>query len=150
MLFIATGEAGDAEMADRIALHRAERPAGWQTIEEPRLLLETLSAAPAEACVVVDCLSLWVANLIEQRAPGEIEAEAEAAAAVAASRSGATIAVTNEVGLGVVPADTARARLPRRARPGQRGLGRGAAAELVLRRRRARDRRSTSHTLPDG
>jgi adenosylcobinamide kinase/adenosylcobinamide-phosphate guanylyltransferase len=104
VLFIATGEAGDAEMAERIALHRAERPAGWQTIEEPRLLLEVLSAAPAEACVVVDCLSLWVANLIEHHAPGEIEAEADAAAAVASSRKGATIAVTNEVGLGVVPA----------------------------------------------
>jgi adenosylcobinamide kinase/adenosylcobinamide-phosphate guanylyltransferase len=104
VVFIATGEAGDEEMADRIARHRAERPAGWQTIEEPVMLGEALAAAPADACIVVDCLSLWVANLIERRPAEEIEAEATTAARLAAGRGGTTIAVTNEVGLGVVPA----------------------------------------------
>jgi adenosylcobyric acid synthase len=83
-------------MAARIAAHRAERPGEWTTVEEPLRLREALEAA--EGTVVVDCLSLWVANLLE--ADMEIDAEA---AAVAASRS-RTIAVSNEVGLGIVPA----------------------------------------------
>ena len=103
VVFIATGEPGDAEMAERIARHRAERPTGWQTIEEPLALRSALEAAPRKSCVVVDCLSLWVANLLEDGAGG-VEEEARAAAAVAAARAALTIAVTNEVGLGVVPA----------------------------------------------
>jgi adenosyl cobinamide kinase/adenosyl cobinamide phosphate guanylyltransferase len=94
--FIATATAGDEEMAARIAAHRAERPGEWTTVEEPLRLREALEAA--EGTVVVDCLSLWVANLLE--ADMEIDAEA---AAVAASRS-RTIGVSNEVGLGIVPA----------------------------------------------
>jgi adenosylcobinamide kinase / adenosylcobinamide-phosphate guanylyltransferase len=103
VVFIATAEArDDDEMADRIALHRAERPAAWETVEEPLGLLAALEAAPAESCVVVDCLSLWVANLLE-RGDGAEEAAA-LVAKVAANRSAPTIAVTNEVGMGVVPA----------------------------------------------
>jgi adenosylcobinamide kinase/adenosylcobinamide-phosphate guanylyltransferase len=104
VVFIATGEPFDDEMADRIARHRAERPEGWETVEEPIRLAEALTAAPEGACVIVDCLSLWVANLIEQQPAGAIEASAAAAARLAAHRAGPTIAVTNEVGLGVVPA----------------------------------------------
>jgi adenosylcobinamide kinase / adenosylcobinamide-phosphate guanylyltransferase len=104
VVFVATAEAGDEEMADRIARHRAERPPGWTTVEAPLQLEAALRAAPPDACVVVDCLSLWVANLIEQADGAEIEASAAAAAAIAASRGGETIAVSNEVGLGVVPA----------------------------------------------
>jgi adenosylcobinamide kinase / adenosylcobinamide-phosphate guanylyltransferase len=103
VVFIATGEARDPEMAERIALHRAERPAAWKTVEEPVALQGALEAAPRESCVVVDCLSLWVANLLEGSA-ADVEEEARAAAAVAAARVAATVAVTNEVGLGVVPA----------------------------------------------
>jgi adenosyl cobinamide kinase/adenosyl cobinamide phosphate guanylyltransferase len=102
VVFLATGEAGDAEMAGRIALHRAERPAGWTTVEEPRELAAAVAAAPAGACLVVDCLSLWVANVLESGATA-VETEATGAAAIAAARDGLTIAVTNEVGLGVVP-----------------------------------------------
>src|SRR4051812_19382761 len=91
-------------MAARIARHREERPAGWTTVEEPRRLLGAVAGAPPESCLVVDCLSLWVANLIEAEPVEAIEAEAADAAAAAASRPGATIAVSNEVGLGVVPA----------------------------------------------
>ena len=104
VVFVATGEAGDDEMAARIARHRDERPAGWTTVEEPRRLLGAVEAAPPESCLVVDCLSLWVANLIEVAAVEAIEGEAGEAAAAAAARPGGTIAVTNEVGLGVVPA----------------------------------------------
>jgi adenosylcobinamide kinase / adenosylcobinamide-phosphate guanylyltransferase len=101
--FIATAEAGDAEMADRIARHQAERPPGWATVEEPLRLREAIEAPASETCLIVDCLSLWVANLIERCAGEEIEAEAWASAQVAATRTGRTIAVTNEVGLGIVP-----------------------------------------------
>jgi adenosyl cobinamide kinase/adenosyl cobinamide phosphate guanylyltransferase len=101
VVFVATGEAGDDEMAARIARHRAERPPHWQTIEEPVRLLDALRSAPAHACVVVDCLSLWVANALELGV--DVEAEAAAAARLAAERGGTTIAVTNEVGLGIVP-----------------------------------------------
>jgi adenosyl cobinamide kinase/adenosyl cobinamide phosphate guanylyltransferase len=100
VVFVATGEAGDEEMAGRIARHRAERPPTWTTVEEPRRLRAALEAAPATACVVVDCLSLWVANVFEIADP---EAEARQAAELAAARAGRTIAVSNEVGLGVVP-----------------------------------------------
>jgi adenosylcobinamide kinase / adenosylcobinamide-phosphate guanylyltransferase len=104
VVFVATGEAGDGEMAARIGRHREERPAGWTTIEQPRALLAAVAGAPAGSCLVVDCLSLWVANLIEDTAVDAIEGEAAAAAEAAAGRSGPTIAVSNEVGLGVVPA----------------------------------------------
>jgi len=101
VVFVATGEAHDVEMEARILRHRAERPATWKTVEEPVALREAIDAAPAASCVVVDCLTLWVANLLER---GEdAEAEGAAAAASAAARDGATIAVTNEVGLGIVP-----------------------------------------------
>ena len=103
VVFIATGEAGDEEMAERIARHRSERPAGWTTVEEPRALAGAIAATPDDACVVVDCLSLWVANTLD-RAPAQVEAEAEAAVLLATRRNGRTIAVSNEVGLGIVPA----------------------------------------------
>src|SRR5262249_62006926 len=93
-------------MAERIARHREERPAGWTTVEEPRQLAGALAAAPDEACVVVDCLSLWVANVLEREARA-IEGEAAEAARLAAARSGRTVAVSNEVGMGVVPATAA-------------------------------------------
>ena len=103
VVFIATGAARDAEMEERIARHREERPDTWQTVEEPVALRVALEAAPRESCVVVDCLSLWVANVME-RDSHDVEQEASAAARAAAARAAPTIAVTNEVGLGVVPA----------------------------------------------
>jgi adenosylcobinamide kinase/adenosylcobinamide-phosphate guanylyltransferase len=104
VVFVATAEARDGEMADRIARHRAERPAGWVTVEAPLDLAAALVAAPARACVIVDCLSLWVANLIE-RGDGEaaIVRLADETARVAATRAAPTVAVTNEVGMGIVP-----------------------------------------------
>lgn len=95
VVFVATGEAGDEEMAERIARHRAERPADWSTVEEPLELARALHEAPVNATVLVDCLSLWVAN-------GGGDA---AAVETATARTALTIAVTNEVGLGIVPAN---------------------------------------------
>ena len=105
VVFVATAEARDEEMAERIERHRRERPAAWQVIEEPVTLREAIDAAPPNACVIVDCLSMWVSNLLEAGWADEaVEAEAEKAARAAAERPGASVAVSNEVGLGVVPA----------------------------------------------
>jgi adenosylcobinamide kinase/adenosylcobinamide-phosphate guanylyltransferase len=99
VVFVATGEGRDVEMADRIEAHRRERPGEWTTIEEPLELGSALAAAPAGSTVIVDCLSLWVANLLEHgREPDDV-------ASLAAARPGLTIAVSNEVGLGIVPAN---------------------------------------------
>jgi adenosyl cobinamide kinase/adenosyl cobinamide phosphate guanylyltransferase len=96
-------------MVDRIARHRAERPAAWTTVEEPIELGRAIGAVPADATLVVDCLSLWVSNVLERGSAQEIEAAGAAAADAAAARPGLTVAVTNEVGLGIVP-DNALAR----------------------------------------
>jgi adenosylcobinamide kinase/adenosylcobinamide-phosphate guanylyltransferase len=105
VVFVATAEALDGEMAERIARHRAERDPGWATIESPLDLAGPLGDAPAGACVVVDCLSLWTANLLQGGAgEDEVVAQAVAAARLAARRGAPTIAVSNEVGMGVVPA----------------------------------------------
>jgi adenosylcobinamide kinase / adenosylcobinamide-phosphate guanylyltransferase len=102
---LATAEAGDDEMQFRIEEHRAERPAEWATVEEPLALERALAAAEPGHTVVVDCLTLWVANLLENGdAASDVLDSARRAAACAAERPGVTIAVSNEVGLGVVPA----------------------------------------------
>jgi adenosyl cobinamide kinase/adenosyl cobinamide phosphate guanylyltransferase len=103
--FIATAEPRDAEMAARIARHRRERPGGWDEVEEPLELRAAIARVPAGAVLVVDCLSLWVSNMLERgSAEDEIELDGAAAAAEAAAREGLSIAVSNEVGLGIVPA----------------------------------------------
>ena len=94
VVFVATGEARDEEMAERIAHHRAQRPASWTTLEEPVELHAAVESAPADACVVVDCLSLWVANVLEAGREPDLRVPMRAAP---------TIAVSNEVGLGLVP-----------------------------------------------
>jgi adenosyl cobinamide kinase/adenosyl cobinamide phosphate guanylyltransferase len=101
---VATAEPGDAEMAARIARHRAERPSAWRTVEAPLELEAALAGAPVGGPVVVDCLSLWVANLLAAGDPTAIEERARSAARGAAARAGLVVAVTNEVGSGIVPA----------------------------------------------
>jgi adenosylcobinamide kinase/adenosylcobinamide-phosphate guanylyltransferase len=103
VVFVATARADDEEMAARIERHRQQRPAGWATVEEPLELRGAIDAADPAACLIVDCLSLWVANLLERFGPDEAEAAAVAAAASARARAGPTVAVSNEVGLGLVP-----------------------------------------------
>jgi adenosylcobinamide kinase / adenosylcobinamide-phosphate guanylyltransferase len=103
VVFIATAQAHDAEMAERIVRHREERDPRWATVEEPGDLGGALATASPEACVIVDCLTLWVANLLA-RDDEEIARLAAEAAELAAGRPGPTIAVSNEVGMGVVPA----------------------------------------------
>jgi adenosyl cobinamide kinase/adenosyl cobinamide phosphate guanylyltransferase len=103
---VVTGEARDAEMAERVRRHRAARPADWSTVEEPLELEAALAAVPADACALVDCLTLWVSNLLEKGlTDAQVEGRARSAAAVAAARAAPTVAVSNEVGAGIVPAD---------------------------------------------
>ena len=101
VVYVATAEAGDDEMAARISQHRTERPAEWTTAEEPIALRSTVAAIEPDACVVVDCLTLWVANLLARG--DDVLPEAEALAELAAGRPAPTIVVSNEVGLGIVP-----------------------------------------------
>ena len=102
--FVATGTAGDDEMAERIRRHRAERPAAWTTVEEPIALAAALESVEAGETVVVDCLSLWVSNLLAAGwEDSAVEEESAAVAQWAAARAGSTIVVSNEVGLGIVP-----------------------------------------------
>jgi adenosylcobinamide kinase / adenosylcobinamide-phosphate guanylyltransferase len=103
--FVATAEAGDPDMAARIARHQAERSPHWPTLQAPRDLVPGLTTALAAAdTVVVDCLTLWVANLL-LRGDGEesIVKEADALAALVAAPAAHLRLVSNEVGLGVHP-----------------------------------------------
>jgi len=104
--FVATAEALDDEMRERIARHRRSRPASWTTIEEPVALAEAVKAVPPGDLVIADCLTLWVSNLFERGCgPTEIEERAAVAERVAGERSGPTVVITNEVGSGIVPGD---------------------------------------------
>lgn len=88
-------------MGARIARHRAERPPTWRTVEEPVHLLAAVEAAAPGDLLVVDCLTLWVSNLLRHRCDA-VPAAAEVAAALA-RRPAPAIVVSNEVGLGIVP-----------------------------------------------
>lgn len=109
VVVVATATAGDDDMAARIRAHQAERPWDWATVEEPTDLGAALTAVPESATVVVDCLTLWVMNVLD-RTDDEVVATARADATAACHRTGATIVVTNEVGDGIVPADPATRR----------------------------------------
>jgi adenosylcobinamide kinase/adenosylcobinamide-phosphate guanylyltransferase len=101
-VYVATAEALDDEMAARIAAHRARRGGKWRTVEEPLDLVAALhrECAPDRA-VLVDCLTLWLANLMGgDRPPGP---EMERLVAALGALPGARVLVSNEVGLGVVP-----------------------------------------------
>jgi adenosyl cobinamide kinase/adenosyl cobinamide phosphate guanylyltransferase len=104
VVLVATARPEDEEMAERIRRHRRARPPSWTTVEEPLEVVEAVRTAGADAFVIVDCLSLWVSNLLA--ADWEDDAIEEAAAAlaqVAGARDATTVVVSNEVGLGLVP-----------------------------------------------
>lgn len=101
--YFATATVGDGEMAERIAHHRARRPAQWVTVEEPLWLAEALCGhAAADRLLLVDCLTLWLSNLM--LGPG-LEPERSRLLEVLAGLPGRLILVSNEVGWGVVPAN---------------------------------------------
>ncbi len=108
LIYIATAQPLDTEMADRIAYHRADRGARWDTIESPIDLPGVLpQQSRPDTVVLVDCLTLWLSNLV----CGDYDVAAAVAALHdgLASCAGSVILVSNEVGLGIVP-DNALAR----------------------------------------
>jgi adenosylcobinamide kinase/adenosylcobinamide-phosphate guanylyltransferase len=104
--FVATALAGDEEMLERIERHRAERPAHWRTVEEPCELVGRVREASAGGeAVLVDCLTVWVANLMLRGDPDEhVLKQADELAALLALHPADVTLVSNEVGLGVHPA----------------------------------------------
>ncbi|WP_342110483.1 bifunctional adenosylcobinamide kinase/adenosylcobinamide-phosphate guanylyltransferase [Methylobacterium sp. SI9] len=104
-LYLATAQAFDAEMVDRIAQHRARRPEAWRTRDVPLALPEAV--AEAEGPVLVDCLTLWLTNLI--LAEADLDAATARLLEACAGAPGPVVLVGNEVGLGIVP-DNALAR----------------------------------------
>lgn len=99
-LYLATAEAGDAEMQARVAAHRARRGAEWRTVEVRRELAAALADVP-DRPALVDCLTLWLSNLM--LAEADIDREAAALEAALQRRTAPTVLVANEVGLGIVP-----------------------------------------------
>ncbi len=128
-VYLATGQAGDAEMAARIAAHRDRRGPGWATVEEPIGLVEALFRhGSGETALLVDCLTLWLSNLmLDGRDPAQ-----ESARLVAAlpDLPGPVVLVSNEVGLGIVP-ENAMARMFR-DHQGHLNQQLAAAADLVV------------------
>ena len=105
-VYIATAEAGDVEMATRIMAHRARRGAGWTTIEEPLKLAEALEGAQARVesrgqPVLVDCLTLWLSNLMQ--AGADLDQATDELLQALGDGGSPVVFVSNEVGLGLVP-----------------------------------------------
>lgn len=104
VVYIATAQAHDSEMAARIAHHRRSRPACWRTVEAPLQLADALRAhARADRCLLVDCLTLWLSNLLGSADPRCLVTERDALLATLAELPGTLLLVSNEVGLGIVP-----------------------------------------------
>ncbi len=118
-VYLATGAAFDAEMEERIARHRQSRGEGWLTVEEPRHITEAIKReAAADRAILIDCLTLWLSNLMFAEA--EIEAETETLVDAILQASGPIVLVSNEVGSGIVPENA----LARRFRDAQGRLNR--------------------------
>ncbi|MBX9633582.1 MAG: bifunctional adenosylcobinamide kinase/adenosylcobinamide-phosphate guanylyltransferase, partial [Magnetospirillum sp.] len=101
-LYLATGQALDDEMADRIRLHTDRRGPHWTTVEEPVELAAALDrVAAADRPVLVDCLTLWISNLMHHGR--DVAQETERLCEVLAQPAGVVVLVSNEVGLGLVP-----------------------------------------------
>ena len=110
VIYIATAEAGDTEMQVRIAHHRERRPSAWQTVEEPvRLAAVIRQHADSAHCLLVDCLTLWLSNILFDRHGSLQESlfaqERAALLETLAQCQNQVILVSNEVGMGVVAAD---------------------------------------------
>lgn len=105
-IYVATAQAHDEEMRERIAFHRARRGEGWSTIEAPTGLAKAVREAAASP-MLVDCLTLWLSNMM--LGDRDLAGETEALESALVARQAPTVVVTNEVGQGIVP-DNALAR----------------------------------------
>ena len=102
--YIATSQPLDGEMTERIAHHRERRPAHWALVEEPLQLARVLrERAAAERCLLVDCLTLWLTNLLMLDDPARLAEERDALLECLDGLPGRILLVSNETGLGVVP-----------------------------------------------
>lgn len=102
--YLATATAGDDEMRDRIQHHQAQRPAHWILIEEPLHLADALRKhARPDTCLLVDCLTLWLTNLLLVGEPSLLDHERDALLAVLPELPGRLLLVSNETGLGIMP-----------------------------------------------
>lgn len=102
--FVATATALDDEMIERIDTHKLQRPAHWMTVEEPLDLHSAIAAIPAHHTVIVDCLTLWVTNLmLGGHTPRSIVARSRNLAELLNARPGHSLVISNEVGSGIVP-----------------------------------------------
>ncbi|WP_434697089.1 bifunctional adenosylcobinamide kinase/adenosylcobinamide-phosphate guanylyltransferase [Pseudomonas sp. Z1-14] len=102
--YIATSQPLDGEMNQRVAQHRARRPTDWALVEEPLALAQVLrETAASERCLLVDCLTLWLTNLLVLDDADRLAAEREALLDCIGALPGEIIFVSNETGLGVVP-----------------------------------------------
>lgn len=107
VVYLATAEGLDEEMRRRIESHQSYRPPHWTTVEEPLSILPRLSRAAQESdLVLLDCITLWISNLLcRERSDREIEGEIEGLAEWTVRQPGRLILVSNEVGAGIVPAN---------------------------------------------
>ena len=124
--YIATAEAWDDEMRDRIARHRADRGTGWITVEAPLDLAAALAAVRAEEAVLVDCATLWLTNHL--LADHDIAAETGRLLAALSACPAPVVIVTNETGWGIVPENA----LARRFRDEQGRLNQRLAGDADL------------------
>ncbi len=99
--FIATAEPFDDDLRERIARHRDERPASWTTVECPVHLADAIDAVPDEHLLIVDCLTVWLGNLFAHAE--DVAAHVAALHEALRRRTGETVVVSNEVGMGVHP-----------------------------------------------
>ncbi|MBL8575998.1 MAG: bifunctional adenosylcobinamide kinase/adenosylcobinamide-phosphate guanylyltransferase [Mesorhizobium sp.] len=99
--YIATAQAWDEEMVERIALHRARRTKGWSTVDAPFDLADALRAVPTGQPVLVDCLTLWLSN--HMLAENDTDACCDELAEILSAPRGHWFVVSNEVGFGIVP-----------------------------------------------
>ncbi|MEM7323698.1 MAG: bifunctional adenosylcobinamide kinase/adenosylcobinamide-phosphate guanylyltransferase [Actinomycetota bacterium] len=99
--FVATAEAFDEDMSDRIERHRLDRPATWPTVEKPVFGADDTAQIPSDHLLILDCLTLLVSNLLFAEQP--ITEHVTALAAALAERDGPSIVVSNEVGMGIHP-----------------------------------------------
>ena len=104
VVFAATAVAGDDDMADRIRKHQDDRPPEWELIEEPLLDASTIDRIDPSAMLIIDCITLFVSNLIfADKTNEQIDQHASILSHVLVSRRAPTIVISNEVGLGLVP-----------------------------------------------
>ncbi|MDF0603035.1 bifunctional adenosylcobinamide kinase/adenosylcobinamide-phosphate guanylyltransferase [Psychromarinibacter sp. C21-152] len=125
-IYLATSQAHDTEMEQRIAAHAARRGPGWQTVEEPKKISDTLGTLPEGSTVLLECATLWLSNHMLD--DSDLAAETDALLAAIDAFPGRIVTVTSEVGSGVVP----ESALGRRFRDAQGLLNQRLAAQADL------------------